>query len=247
MKRCLLCLRELPVFQGLSRSEFSKVCLSATKRHLAKGEILFLQGEPADTIYLIKRGKLKLVQVSSEGREMIIDVLGPGEVLGEMLFFQQQGQPCGAVALETAGLCCFSRQQLEALIQQNPGLAVDIITYLAQKLQESVRLAGQIAGIPVRERLLRLLTRLADKYGRQMAGATVIGLEITQQELADMVGASRVAVANALKELRAQGVLSRQGQHYWLAPDACTARHFSSLPAEHTEVGDEAAEECPGP
>lgn len=161
MKRCLLCLQELALFQGLDRPEFANICLSAAKKKIDKGNFLFHQGEQSNTVYLIKAGKLKLLQVTAEGREVILDVIGPGEVLGETALFLEQEQIFSAVALEETGLCCFNRQQFETLIQRNPGFAVKIISYLGQKLYETRREAGEATGIPVKEKLLRLLIRLA--------------------------------------------------------------------------------------
>ncbi|GAV23253.1 Crp/Fnr family transcriptional regulator [Carboxydothermus pertinax] len=136
MKRCLLCLKELPIFQGLDLSEFVNVCLSTSKKRVSKESFLFCQGDPVNTVYLIKAGKFKLVQVTDEGREIIFDVIGPGEVLGETALFQNLDQEhiFSAVAMEDAMVCCFSRQQFEDLLKKNPDFAIKIIRYLGQKL-----------------------------------------------------------------------------------------------------------------
>lgn len=221
MKRCILCLRELPLFEGLSASDFTQICLRAAKLRAAKGQCLFHQGEPADAVYLIKEGKVKLVQVTPEGRAVILDVAGPGEVFGEMALFQDQPQPFTAIALEEAKLCRFDRHQFEDMIRNNPAAAISIIGYLARKLYDSMQQTGEVTGAPVRDKLLRLLLRLADKYGRRTPDATVIELEITQQELADMVGASRVMVANVLKQLHEEGLVHRRDGRYLLSVHSC--------------------------
>ncbi len=131
MKHCAVCLRELPLFSGLEAGDFIQVCLHATKLLAAKGQCLFHQGELANAVYLIKAGKVKLVQVTPEGRAAILDVLGPGEVLGETALFQDLPQPFSAIVLEEAKICSFSRQQFEDMIRANPGAATSIITHLA--------------------------------------------------------------------------------------------------------------------
>jgi len=220
-KRCILCLRELPLFAGLSAGDFTDVCLQAHKLQAGKRQCLFHQGEPADAVYLIKAGKLKLVQVSPDGRAVILDVVGPGEVLGETALFQEQPQLFSAIALEDAKLCVFNRSQFEAMIQRHPSAATSIISYLARRLYDNMQLTVDATGAPVREKVVRLLLRLAEKYGRKVPDATVIELEITQQELADMVGASRVMVANVLKQLREEGLVTRQDGRYLLQPQRC--------------------------
>jgi CRP/FNR family transcriptional regulator len=214
VKHCAVCLRELPLFNGLEAADFTQVCLRATKLRAAKGQCLFHQGELANAVYLIKAGKVKLVQVTAGGRAAILDVLGPGEVLGETALFQDLPQAFSALVLEEAKLCSFSRHQFEDMIRANPGAATSIITHLARRLYDSMQQAGEISGAPVREKVLRVLLHLADKYGHPAKNATQIELAITQQELADMVGASRVMVANVLKELYDEGLVHRRDGRY---------------------------------
>jgi CRP/FNR family transcriptional regulator len=227
-RRCLLCLRELPLFRALSGSDFAGICLSATKRRVPRGDYLFRQGERSAEIYLIKAGKLKLVQVSPSGREVILDVVGRGEVLGETALFREQEQMCSAVALEDASVCSFGRPQFEAFIRANPDLALSIISYLGAKLYESTQQAGESAGRPVREKLLQTFLRLAEEHGQARPAGTLIALALTQEELASMVGASRVQVANVLRELREEGVIARDGRHYLLKRQPCVEKHFSA-------------------
>jgi CRP/FNR family transcriptional regulator len=197
------------------------VCLRASKLQAAKGICLFHQGELVNAVYLIKAGKVKLVQVTPEGRAAILDVLGPGEVLGETALFQDLPQPFSAIVLEEARLCSFSRQQFEDMIRANPAAATSIITHLARRLYESLQQAGETSGAPVREKVLRVLLHLADKYGQRTEDATQIELAITQQELADMVGASRVMVANVLKNLYEEGVVHRRNGRYSVSVNDC--------------------------
>lgn len=216
MKRYLLCLNELPLFQGIGRTEFTNACLNTPKKALSKGELLFRQGESANAIYLVKSGKLKLAQITEDGREIIADFIGPGEVLGETSLFQEQVQLFNAVALEDSILCYMSRQQFEKLIREYPDFAIKIISYLGNKLYENMRQAGESVGTSVKNKLLRLLIRLAEEYGQKTTGGTIIELVITQQDMANMVGASRVAIAQVLKEFKNLGLVNRQGKYYIL-------------------------------
>ncbi|WP_078664168.1 MULTISPECIES: Crp/Fnr family transcriptional regulator [Carboxydocella] len=228
MKRSYLCLHELPVFQGLDRSEFASVCISTTKKKIPKDNFLFYQGELANTIYLVKAGKLKLVQINEEGREIIIEVIGPGEIIGEEALFQKEEQKhlFSAIAMDEAMVCCFNRNQFEKLLLQNPGLAIKIISYLGQKLYKMTQHFSEVVGTSVKDKLLRLFFKLADVYGRKTSNGIVIELEITQQELGDMIGASRVMVSYALKELRNSGIIIRYGKNYILKPGHCLEKYW---------------------
>ncbi len=107
------------------------------------------------------------------------------------------------------------------MIRANPGAATAIIAHLARRLYQSMQQAGETAGAPVREKVLRMLLHLADKYGHPAENATEIELAITQQELADMVGASRVMVANVLKGLYDEGLVQRRDGRYAVSVDHC--------------------------
>lgn len=226
MTRCLNCLKELELFRGLEKQEFVNVCLAAKKKTIEKGSYLFHQGEPADTLYLIKAGKIKLVQLTEGGREIIIDILGPGEVLGETALFLKEEYFYNAQAFETTKVCSFSLAQFEAVIKKNPDLAVKIISHLGQKLYEFVRLAGEVTGTSARERLLHILHRLADEHGRQVDSGILIELNLTQQELANMVGISRVKAVQIIGELKDDGIIERNGKYYLLKSDMCLKRNF---------------------
>ena len=210
MKRCLICLQELDLFQGLEPMQFNNLCQCTQRKRLSKGHYLFHQGEIASTIFLIKSGKLKLVQDAEDGHATILDVCGPGEVLGELSLYQEQNEHSSAIAMEEVCICCFSKLQFESLIKQDPSFALRIIGYLGQKRYENIINLGKEAGQTVKERLLRLFYRLAEQYGQKTSNSTLIDLKITQQELSEMIGASRVMVIHALNELKAAKIIDRE-------------------------------------
>jgi CRP/FNR family transcriptional regulator len=213
---CVFCLYDLPLFKGFDPDAFGQVCLQAAKLRVAKGQYAFRQGESAKTVYLVKTGTFKLVHITGDGRDVIVDVIGPGEVIGETALFQEQMHPFSAVALELSRICCFSRSQFEAMIEANPNVAMQVIGFLARRLYESIQQSGETSGASVRQKVLQLMARLAEKHGRPTPDAIAIELDITQQEIADMIGASRVMVANILKQLHDEGLVRRRDRYYLL-------------------------------
>jgi len=226
MKRCIICLQELDLFQGLDREQFNNLCQCTTRKKLSKGAHLFFQGEMTSTIYLIKSGKLKLVQTTENGRESILDVCGPGEILGELSLFQEQKEPSSAVAMEEANICCFSRQQFKELIRQDPSFALRIISYLGEKRYETLQKQIEETRQTVKEKLLHLFYRFANDYGQKHESGLLIDLKVTQQELADMIGSSRVMVVHALKEFEEANIIGREKRYYILKEDPCISTHL---------------------
>jgi len=226
MKRCLICLQELDLFQGLERVQFTNLCQCTTRKMLSKGHYLFHQGDITGTIYLIKSGKLKLVQNAEDGHETILDICGPGEVLGELSLYQEQKEHSSAIAMEEACICCFSKIQFESLIKQDPSFALRIISYLGQKRYDNILNSEKETRGTVKEKLLSLFYHLAKQYGQKSSTSTIIDLKITQQELADMIGSSRVMVIQALNELKAANIIDREKRYYILKDDPCLSSHI---------------------
>jgi CRP/FNR family cyclic AMP-dependent transcriptional regulator len=224
MKQCIVCLQELEIFKGLANEQMANLCQCTRKRRLSRGDFLFRQGEVTSTVFLTKAGKLKLVQISDDGRQTILDICGPGEVLGELSLYQSQKQSSSAVAIEDACVCCFSREQFEALIKQDSSFALRIISYLGQKRYENMRTLREETRQTVKEKLLGMFYRFAGEYGITRGNGVLIDLRITQQELADMIGSSRVMVVQALKELKAAGIVDQEKKFYILKEDPCLAR-----------------------
>jgi len=225
MRRCMICLQELDLFQGLDTDAFMKLCKCTAKKKLAKGDALLCQGEITSAVYLIKAGKLKLTQITEDGREAILDICGPGEIIGELSFFHEQSSTTSAIAMEETFVCCFSRSQFEALIREDAHFALRIISYLGEKRYENLQKLGEDTRQTVKEKLLRLFYRFAGDYGKESEAGTLIDLKITQQELADMIGSSRVMVIHALQELEAANIIGRVNRQYLLKPDPCTSTH----------------------
>lgn len=228
MKQPILCLKEIPLFEGLSTSEFNEICPGVINKSVNKGHFLFRQGDHDDSVYLVKMGRLKLLQNSAEGKETIVTFIGPGEVVGETNLFQKQQQMFSALAIEDVRLCGFRREDLEKIIEMNPQFAVKIICHLSQKLNTVMQQISDYKGTSVKERVLKLFLRLTNEYGVLTNDGVLIRMHITQQELGDMIGASRVMVAQVMKELRDVGILNQKGKYYMIKTDFCMKHAMES-------------------
>ena len=216
-----LCMKELPVFIGVGKTAFEAVCSrAAIKRQCHRGEVLFHQGDPSTTVFLIKDGSFKLVKVTEEGRETILLVAGKGEVLGEAALFRESSHPATAVALEEARVCAINRPDLEKVVRETPDLALQIITSLGARLYETWEQMADLSAGNIREKVLNLLLRLAAEHGDPCPGGTRLKLRLTQQDIAGFIGASRVMVAQVLADLTAGGQLDKQ-EKYYILKDRC--------------------------
>ncbi|WP_242656238.1 Crp/Fnr family transcriptional regulator [Desulfofundulus thermosubterraneus] len=219
VKRCL-CLKDIPLFIGVERETFRPICQAATKRYIRRGEVLFYQGDKVDTVCLVKEGSFKMVRVSEDGRETILQIITRGETIGEAALFQEKCHPATAIALEDAKVCSISRRLMEEVIKKTPDLAWQVIASLGSRLYATWEQVAELNSLTTREKVLSLLIRLAREHGEVCPEGTRIKLHLTQQEIASMVGASRVMVAQVLKELATSNYLYREEKYYVLR-DRC--------------------------
>ncbi len=215
--RYYLCLREMPLFAGLDRDHFRLIC-QATNRHvLRKGEHLFKQGDLAESVYIIKQGTFKIVRVTETGEEAIVQIIGPGELIAETGLFQKDTTHLAtAVALEDSKACGIDRATFKKVIQDNPDLAWQIIENLNNRLYGALEQISELNTLTTRDKVLGLFVRLAKQHGEPCPKGTRINLSLTQQEIAGLIGATRVMVSRALHELTAERFLERDRKCYIL-------------------------------
>ncbi|MQL51870.1 cyclic nucleotide-binding domain-containing protein [Desulfofundulus thermobenzoicus] len=219
LKHCI-CLKDIPLFASVTPSSFHPICQAATKRYMRRGEILFHQGDKVDAVYLVKEGSFKMVRLTEEGQEVILQIASQGEIIGEAALFQEQCHPATAIALEDAKICHINRRLLEEIIKKTPDLAWQVIASLGSRLYATWEQMTELNTLTTREKVLSLLVRLAREHGEVCPEGTRIRFHLTQQEIASMVGASRVMVAQALKELITSNYLCREEKYYVLR-DRC--------------------------
>ena len=219
-KGCL-CLRDNTLFFGLSMDFFKHICWAANKQQMRKGQILFQQGETADSIYVVKEGRFKLLRMTAEGNETILQIVGPGEMLGETALFRQDAvQVATAISLEEAKVCSINRSTFENVVKKEPDLALEIIRNLNDRLYHVWEQMSEENRQSTQEKILGLMIRLAREHGELCAAGTRITIYLTQQEIAALVGASRVMVSQSIKELTAKNYLGRE-QRYYILKNRC--------------------------
>lgn len=213
-------MKDLTVFSNLDISERNKIGELACKRFYGKNDFLFREGDAADTIYLIKSGKVKLFKISTGGKEIILDILKEDDFFGENTFFDQATHTMNAQAMEDTYICSCTKEHF-ALLLQNPQTSLKIIQLLGEKLNNYTNQVANIAFHDVKGRVAATLLKLAKEYGLHSAEGTTIDIELTHNDLASLVNASRVMVSNVVGTLRQDGIIATKDHRFILLdPDA---------------------------
>lgn len=184
-------------------------CAKRTKMESAvRGETLSLPSEHGAYAWLIKEGRVRLMRTSGDGRSLALDILGPGEVVGEAAIMGgDEGGVEYVEALEDCILCRVSAEFLRDLCNNNPQLSLQIGKNIGnQRLRIESRLADMIfCTVPVR--IARLLLQMAQRFGKPVGGETLIDVNLTHQELAELVGANRESATRAIDRLLDDGII----------------------------------------
>ena len=197
-------LKAVPFFTQLNDRELEVVRSVASERTYPKNAVVLTEGEMGDSLYMIQSGKVKVVIGDEDGRELILKILGPGDFFGEMSMIDKQPRSASVTTIEPATFLVLSNAAFERCVEQAPRIANMVMQILAQRVREADRKIGTLALMDVYGRVASTLLELAVYTN----GKLVVGEKLSQQDLANMVGASREMVNRILKDLSERGFIS---------------------------------------
>ncbi|KKM12067.1 cyclic nucleotide-binding protein [Clostridiales bacterium PH28_bin88] len=207
-----ICASTVPIFAALNFEELQKVNSLIQKKEYRKGTVLFMQGDPAGHLYIVRHGRVKLYEVSKDGRQQIVRILEHGDFFGELSLFKDERQSLNAEALEDTGLCLLPREDFKNLIKQNPEMSLSIMQAMSERLAFAEKFIGDLALKSVEERIASWLLVLAEKEGVCAPQGIRVSINLSRQEVANLLGTTQETVSRKLTGLQSEGILSTQGQ-----------------------------------
>ena len=214
-----VCIGSLWLFESLSRNEIDALALAAHRKRLPGGRIIFRQGQPADQMFLIKGGRVKLSKVTEEGDEITLDLRKAGDFLGENMLNEESSFPVTATCLNDTLLCGFSKNGFERLILAHPNIGLQVIRNLSKRIDWLTSQVGSMSRSNLEERLYRVLFNVAREHGRKSQQGFLLDMPLTHEELSFLVGAHRVSITRAMKGLKQAGRIIQDGRLLLIKPD----------------------------
>ena len=196
---------QAPLFIALDPEGAAALRASLTERSVTKGEVIFQEGDPGERMYVILEGKVKLGQSSSDGRESLLAILGPGEMFGELSLFDPGQRTSTATALTDAVILALSNEQLRPWLAGRPEVAAALLQALARRLRRTNEAMADLVFSDVPGRVAKALMDLGEKFGEVTLEGLLVTHDMTQEELAQLVGASRETVNKALADFAQRG------------------------------------------
>ncbi|MFH1085210.1 MAG: Crp/Fnr family transcriptional regulator, partial [Chloroflexota bacterium] len=193
-------LAQHPYFRDLAAHEREEIARQALVRHVERGALLGLEGEPCTAVYLVREGTLRALKLSAEGREQVVATLAPGQAIYVPPALDGQPLPVSTQAITAATLVSFARADWLQILRRHPSVALCVLAEFAQRLRQLTSLVEDLSLRSVPERLARLLWQQAQAA---MAGAPPA--RMTQREMAARLGTVREVVARTLAQFERQG------------------------------------------
>jgi CRP/FNR family transcriptional regulator len=181
-------LRTTPIFSRLNPADRAAVAAVAAVRQYSKGETIFEQESPSDALYAIIGGRVKIFRMMPNGKDLILEVFGPGDPLGAVALYMGRPFPASASALEDTTCVVVPRATFFRLLETNPSLVRGLLLGLTTRLVELTNRLAELSGGRIEGRFARLFLKLAREMGKPDRSGTYVPLALSRQELADMTG-----------------------------------------------------------
>jgi CRP/FNR family transcriptional regulator len=193
------------LFEGLDEDGARALRSRMSDVKLERGERLFAEGDDGDRLYVVLEGKLKLTKAAPDGRENLLSVIGPGEMFGELSLFDPRPRTSSASAVTEARLAALAHDKLLVWLADRPEVALHMLRALAQRLRRANDVMADLVFTDVPGRVAKQLLDLAARFGQDQPDGLHVNHDLTQEELAQLVGASRETVNKALADFVARG------------------------------------------
>ncbi len=197
-------LRTFPIFHGLAEDKLASVARCAIMRRAPRGSTVVNAGDRTDFVYFVLTGSLKVLVSDEDGREVILTMIGQGEIFGEMGVVDEEPRSATVVAVTPADLVTISKADFRRILQENFEVSLHLMRNLARRLRVADRKIESLALMDVYGRVARLLLDMAAEEG----GGRIVRRKISKQDIAKMIGASREMVSRVMKDLQTQGLIS---------------------------------------
>ena len=203
-------LRKIPLFRRLSAEDLGHLAAATEALTYPRGAVVFSEGDPSSYFYTVARGRVKVFKVTPAGKDIILEIFGPGDPLGAVAVYEERPFPASALAVEDAICLRTPRSVFFDLLERRPTLARGLLAALNLRLVELTNRLAELTGGRVEPRFARLFLKLADQIGRVEGDGVVIPLPLSRQELADLTGTTIETAIRIMSRWGKEGVVATE-------------------------------------
>jgi CRP/FNR family cyclic AMP-dependent transcriptional regulator len=207
-------LRNVPLLNGLSESALASIAALAQRKRYEARDVVVQQSEPGGDLFVIIEGHLKVVSAGADGRDIALGIMGPGEVFGEVSLLDGEPRSATNTAIDGCELLVIRREPFMRFLESSPKTAIELLRVLARRLRRLTERSDDVAFLRVGNRLAKRIADLAEKYGQRLpSGSLRLTFKLSQQEIGELVSATRESANKQIKVWEQAGLLSQQNGH----------------------------------
>ncbi|PCJ83759.1 MAG: hypothetical protein COA57_10510 [Flavobacteriales bacterium] len=200
-------LENFNLLESLNMAEKMSMSEKISDKSLEKGQVIYFPGDTSATVYFLKKGKVKISKISDEGKEMIIAILGPGEIFGELAIAGQEEHDQIAEATEDAMICSMSIQLMEEMLEQYPKLNLSMTKLIGLRLKKVQSRLEALCFKSAPQRIKHYIKELVEEYGRDVGYEKEVKLSLTHQDIANLTATTRQTVTLVMRELEKDNII----------------------------------------
>lgn len=197
----------VPIFQQCTAEEIEQIASILMPKEVKKKDILFYEGEPCEVIYLINKGRVKVYKTTEDGREQIVNLLGKGDIFPHVGWYGGSAYPATAESLEDGQLYFLYINKFTQLLEVNPRLTIKLLQEFDAKIRELQGRLSNVLSRDMTEKILNILYSLAKNKGIETEEGYMLEIELTHQDIANMVGTTRETASRVISQLKKEGKL----------------------------------------
>ncbi len=207
-------LNHFNLFEGMDEKSMAEMDRIASMSHVKPHQPIYFPDEPSQSIFLLKKGHVKISRLNPDGKEVILEIIGPGEIFGELSLLDEGAHRNEiAQALDDVLICAVKKQDFERMITMNPELNLRVMKRIGLRMRKFEERVTDLVFKDVRKRVASFLVGYAEEFGKMKHGIVTIKMHLSHQEIAFLTGSSRQTVTTTLNEFRSAGLIdfSREG------------------------------------
>ena len=200
-------LKAVPLFASFPEDQLRVLATMVMRKSAPRSSTIMAGGDPTDSLYIVLSGRLKVMMSDSDGKEVILSILGPGEFFGEMGLIDEEPRSASVVTIEPCELLSLAKRDFNKHLAENFEMAMAVMRGLVRRLREADRKIGSLALLDVYGRVARLLLDMSENVN----GEKIVTKRLPKQDIAKMIGASREMVSRVMKDLQMGGYIEMRG------------------------------------
>ncbi|KAB3529273.1 Crp/Fnr family transcriptional regulator [Alkaliphilus serpentinus] len=205
------CTSKVPLFAGLDSKEQSRITELINRRSYSKGEMIFLQGDIIEGLYIINQGKIKVFKYTREGKEQILYILSVGDFVGELCLIKAEEANYNVETIEDVEICLIRRNDFLQLLDSSHSISIKLLENVGSRLLKLEKLVQSLGTKEVESRIAQMLLDLSKEFGHERENSVEINIPLTREDMANFIGVTRETISRKLSLLQDHGVITLVG------------------------------------